>query len=676
MAGYNFKNKFYMMKLLLFSLLSLLFLNLLSQTQGEAPLDSMLKVLSGEKDDSNKVKTLSRISQYYYGNNPLKCFPYANQALKLAEKIQWKKGIANLHNNLGLYIGDTGNNVLARGHYAISYKLNVELGAKNNQVNNLNNMGRSYMVESEYTKAADNFFKALTIAEELKDNDLISLVESNLTACFLTQKDYSKATKYAEMELEHGTLANNTRRISHAQMALGNISYQLKDTVSAKMHAGKSLKIAEETHNRVDEASALINLANYYFPEYIKQIELMLRINAIMDEINPSSEASLVNNANLGEVYIHAAEHSSGSEKEGYMKKAEACLLRAKSLAERTNSPAYLANISLILVHLEEEKGNYKEALVYYKKVTATNDSLFSQEKKNEIAGLEGKHNIAVKDNEIAINKLMLANQRKTQWGLIAGLASLVIIGGLLYWQSRSRKKTNTTLMVLNSQLDEANKVKARFFSILSHDLRSPIVNLVHFLHLQKDEPDLLSEAQQVKHSQSISDSAENLLNTMEAMLLWSKEQMENFRPNIRRIPVSDLFEFIQKHFAHTDSISFTFDNDASLQVATDENYLRTIMQNLTSNAIRALKNTPNASIVWKATKDADNIILAITDNGPGISAIQSKSLFDETVVSNEKHGLGLHLVRDLAKAIHFKIAVQSTPGMGTTFTLSASAAA
>ena len=62
---------------------------------------------------------------------------------------------------------------------------------------------------------------------------------------------------------------------------------------------------------------------------------------------------------------------------------------------------------------------------------------------------------------------------------LIAGLTLAVTIGGLLFWQSRSRKKTNTTLIVLNNQLDDANKVKARFFSILSHDLRCPIVNLV-----------------------------------------------------------------------------------------------------------------------------------------------------------------------------------------------------
>ncbi|MEO5592294.1 MAG: HAMP domain-containing sensor histidine kinase [Chitinophagaceae bacterium] len=658
------------MKQLLICFQLIFCLNLYSQKQVPAQLDSMLKVLAGEKDDSNKVKTLSRISQYYYTIDPLKSFPYANQALALAEKIKWKKGIANLNNNLGLYIGDTGNNVLARKHFEVSYKLNLELDAKNNQVNNLNNIGRSYMVESEYTKAADNFFKALPIAEALKDPDLIALVAGNLVNCFVTQEDFAKGKIYADIEMENGRLVNNTRRITHALMSLGTISTSLKDTVAGIDYTEKALKMAEETNNKVDETNALINLSNYHFPDYKKQIELMLQVNKIMDEINPTSETSLVNNADLGETYIHAAEHSQGAEKAAYMQKAEACLLRAKLLAERTNSPGYLANISRIFVHLEEEKGNYKEALNYFKKLTVTNDSLFSQEKKNEIAGLEGKHNIAVKDNEIALSKLTLANQRKTQWGLIAGLALLVIIGGLLFWQSRSRKKTNTTLMVLNNQLDEANKVKARFFSILSHDLRSPIVNLVHFLHLQKNSPDLLSEEQQTTHRQNISDSAEALLNNMEAMLLWSKEQMENFRPNIKSVAVADLFAYIQKFFGQTEKVNLRFTAAADIMVSTDENYLRTIMQNLTSNAIRALKNTPDAQIEWKVIKEGDKTILSITDNGPGIAAEQAKALFDDSVANNEKSGLGLHLIRDLAKAIHYKIAVQSEQGLGTTFTL------
>ena len=109
--------------------------------------------------------------------------------------------------------------------------------------------------------------------------------------------------------------------------------------------------------------------------------------------------------------------------------------------------------------------------------------------------------------------------------------------------------------------------------------------------------------------------------------------------------------------------VSISFSAAPGLMVSTDENYLRTIMQNLTSNAIRALKNTPNASIEWKAQKDGNTTLISITDNGPGIGAEQAKALFDDRIVNNEKSGLGLHLIRDLAKAIQYKIAVQSEQG-------------
>ena len=640
-----------------------------------AQLDSMLKVLAGEKDDSNKVKTLSRISQYYYSVEPLKSFPYANQALQLAEKIKWKKGIANLSNNLGLYISDTGNNALGRKYYAASYTLNLELDAKANQVNNLNNIGRSYMVESAYTGAADNFFKALAIAEKLNDNDLVALVAGNIANCFSVQNDYAKAARYAEMELDYGTRSNSTRRISHALMALGNTKFHLHDTAAAKTYAERALKIAEETHNRVDEANVLINLANYYVPDYRRQIELMLRVNTIMDEISPASETSLVNNANLGDTYVNLAAQNRGAARKTSLEKAGYYLQRAKSMAEKTNSPGYLASIFKMLEHFEEENGNYKTAMDYYKSATAINDSLFSQEKKNEIAGLEGKHNLAVKDKEIAINQLMLASQRKTQWALMAGLMLLVVIGALLYRQSRNRKKTNAVLMALNNQLDEANKVKATFFSILSHDLRSPIVNLVHFLDLQKEHPGMLNENQQAAHRQNIGDAADSLLNNMEAMLLWSKEQMESFRPVIKNIPVQVLFDYLQTFFQQDHAVAITFDAPAGLMVNADENYLRTIMQNLTANALRMVKEIPGGSVAWKAKSEGTTTILSITDNGPAIAESQSKALFDEMVTGNTKSGLGLHLVRDLARAIHYDITVQAEPGRGTTFVLSGKAA-
>ncbi|HTF27262.1 MAG TPA: HAMP domain-containing sensor histidine kinase [Flavitalea sp.] len=662
------------MKLPLIFFLALCCLTGYSQKQGQTQLDSLLTDLSKLKDDSNKVKTLSRISQYYYTVDPKESFPYAEKALHLAEQLKWKRGIANLHNNIGLFISDTGNNVLARKHFQISYELNLQLDAKINIINNLNNIGRSYQFESDYSKATDYFFKALSRAEAIQNPDQISLVGTNLTSCFFTQKDYAKASKYSEMTLKYATIANNSRNIIKAHMQLGTIKFELKDTVKAIKHMDKALEIAKSINSKVDEIDILINLSRFYFPDYKKQLAIMLQVKELTDVLTPNSKRAQVNNANLGEVYTCLASIAAPSERANFLKKAEACLSQAKTWAENSGGENLLY-VTRILVHLEEEKGNYKQALAYEKKSTALNDSLFSQDKKNEIAGLEGKYNIALKDAEIAIDKLSLDNQRKTQWALIAGLALLGVIGGLLFWQSRNRKKTNTTLMVLNNQLDEANKVKARFFGILSHDLRSPIVNLVNFLHLQKDNPDLMTPEKQAVHQQKISDSADDLLQVMETMLLWSKEQMENFRPNIRNIQVDDLFDHIRKFYGQSPDVTINFEYTPGMVVLTDENYLLTIMQNLTSNAIRALKNTPGAYVEWKAIREGDKTILSITDNGPGIEADLAKSLFDDRIVNNGKNGLGFHLVRDLAKAINYKIALNSENKNGTTFILTGMAA-
>jgi signal transduction histidine kinase len=170
--------------------------------------------------------------------------------------------------------------------------------------------------------------------------------------------------------------------------------------------------------------------------------------------------------------------------------------------------------------------------------------------------------------------------------------------------------------MVLNNQLDEANKIKAKFFGILSHDLRAPVANLINFLQLQKNEPELLSRQENAIHQQNISESAENLLSNMEAMLLWSKEQMENFKPQIRTVAVSDLFDYLQKFFPQTNRVNIRYHQAPGLVVSADENYLRIIMQNLTSNAIKVLKNDVNGAIEWNAKTEGNKTILSITDNG------------------------------------------------------------
>jgi signal transduction histidine kinase len=210
----------------------------------------------------------------------------------------------------------------------------------------------------------------------------------------------------------------------------------------------------------------------------------------------------------------------------------------------------------------------------------------------------------------------------------------------------------------LNRQLETANQVKAKFFAILSHDLRSPIARLVSFLQFRKLEPDVLSADQIAEHERKLEEGAQALLCTMESLLLWSKQQMELFQPVKTDVPVQSVFDYIESNFARNESVHVDFLLPENISIHTDENYLRAILYNLTSNAVKATLLVPSPHIEWKAWKNNGSVFFSISDNGPGLSTSQASIFFEGGKSADSQHGFGLHIIRDLARAIDCKLSL------------------
>lgn len=96
----------------------------------------------------------------------------------------------------------------------------------------------------------------------------------------------------------------------------------------------------------------------------------------------------------------------------------------------------------------------------------------------------------------------------------------------MLFLQIYKRSKTNKKLV-------EANEIRARFFSILNHDLRRPVGGLINYLQIKTEDPEILEAEEAVKFEHKTMETTKNLLATMEDLLFWSKSQMENFAPDI-----------------------------------------------------------------------------------------------------------------------------------------------
>ena len=633
--------------------------------------DSLLRVLSVAQSDTDKVKIYGGLATACYSIKPDSFFIFCHKGLDLAHQIDWKQQIAKLDIKLGDMLTDTGNYALALKYEEESLAINKAIGSTTETINSYCDIGRTYDFKSDFVKSSEYFFKAMSMAEQINDHEKMALIGTNLTACFCNQQDYKKAEKYGLVTLREGQLCGVQVHIYKACLLLGFIRTNLGDTAAATDYFEKAIAVCRKSGLTLNEAEAVTNLARIQ-KDAGKTLALLLQARSIYDRLSPGSFDSMDNWLSLGETYISLYKSATQKRKrDEYLDKAGTCLEQFMKKCKASNNINSYSDGAKLMATVAAYKGDYRKAYEYNNIFYTINDSIFSQANKNKIAGIESQRAIDLKNKEIENKQLQIGNQQKKMWLLISFVIFLTAVGVLLYRQSLVRKKNNTVLLQLNSELDEANKIKAKFFGILSHDLRSPVASLINFLQLQKRKPGQMSEAQVAEHENKIAASAKSLLETMETMLLWSKGQMEYFKPEKSLVPVNDLFAYLRHFFANAENIAFEFLNNENLSVFTDEQYLKTIMHNLTANAINALRQVSGGKITWKAWKDKDKIFLSVTDNGAGVSNEQLKALYDETASSGARHGLGLHIIRDLARAVGCTVSLQYGNATGTEFILS-----
>jgi signal transduction histidine kinase len=541
-------------------------------------------------------------------------------------------------------------------------------------------LGQQFILSSNYTAAMDSYQQSLTIAQNIKNDSLQAGCYTGLAVIAYYQQDYDKDSSYMFKALK---IYRNLRDTLHEGRILKNIAAtyaQRGDLQQANKYFEQASAIFRKLNQVKLEAGIYSNMAAMYRWDFRKSIELELKAKKIWDKDPNDGVLPTANVGNLGIYYfylvkfdsLNSIKHDSlisASPLEN-LKKAEAYLRQAIQMAEQNNDINNESHYTGELAELQEYTGNYKDAYLNMQKYHQIHDSLFSQENKNQIAALESRHEIDKKNQEIEKQKLNVQAQKKNILLLLLSLLTVVVIGFLYYRLSVVRREKNKELTQLNEQLDKANKVKAKFFGIISHDLRSPVANLISFLELQKRKPGIMNEVQIADRENKITSSAKSLLETMDAMLLWSKGQMEHFKPDISAVEINNAFNYLRKFFEGISNLQISFSNEENLIVQTDENFLRCIMQNLTANAVKALRQTTNAQVSWKAWREQNNIFLSITDNGHGANEEQLKALYDETVSSGAKHGLGLHIIRDLAKAIGCTITLNTQKSQGAQFIL------
>ena len=656
-----------MKKILFFLLLPMLAFS--QKKVGQALIDSLFIELPKKKEDTLKVNLLNSLSFEYQNFDNQNGEKYGKNAFELSKKLNFKKGMALAAKNIGVNLSIQSKYKEANVYYDIVLK---NTNDKTLLCDVYRSIAVDYTEQSNIKQSLNYNLKALTLAEAIKDDNRqgSSLVNIGIINAHIEKFDL--AITYHLKAIDKFKKTNNLDKIALTRSYLADCYFNKNQNDKALEQYLLSEKTIAKSGNIIFLEKVLNSIAHIYLQKKnIKEAQAYILKSLEYNKITQNKYNLSIEENTLGAIYFDLGKSAiNKKQKNEYLSLAVVHISNALKLKKEIGELSHISDLYRILSNIQVKQNKPTEALTSYKSHIIYRDSVFNSENKETVKNLEDKREIELRDNQLKINKLSLEANQKQKWLLFSGLGFLAIIGGLLYYQSRKRKLTNQKLETLNQNLDQANKTKTRFFNILNHDLRSPVANLIDFLHIQKNSPDLLDETTKNRIQETTLTSAENLLHSMEDILLWSKGQMQNFKPEFKKILVTDLFEATKNHFASEENVSIVFENIENLELFTDENYLKTIIRNLTGNAIKSIQKTENPMIIWKAWQENNKKFLSITDNGKGVTDDQLKALYDENEVVGIKTGLGLHLIRDLAKAINCEISVDSKIDVGTTFTL------
>lgn len=253
----------------------------------------------------------------------------------------------------------------------------------------------------------------------------------------------------------------------------------------------------------------------------------------------------------------------------------------------------------------------------------------------------------------------------------------------LEYEEAIARIKTHLTLRRLqqqleeqNTQLKQVNASKDKFFSMISHDLRSPFSSLRGLIEFTSQNLQGWSKDKIEEVIQLLGHSTDNLYALIENLLTWSRIQrgVIDFQPQYLHLKKTitqdvELFTSIakQKQITLTNHVTEPF------RVYADANMLHAVVRNLLSNAIKFTH--PGGQIDVYAAQNDEGITISVTDTGIGLSEENSAKLFriddryKQLGTAKEKGtGLGLILCKEFIEKNGGTIGVTSQPDQGSTF--------
>lgn len=406
-------------------------------------IDSIKKVISASKEDTLKVNSLISLSKEFLSISPQETINYAITARDLAQKTDFKSGLAYAYKNIGIAYFTLGNYVGSLENYNHSLAVFDSLKDKSGVANILSNEGAVYFNQGDDEKALELYLKALQVSEaigdtlrmltalqnigavyyhkpstrdqalgyylralpmseSLKNNDAIGTITVNIGELYLLKENYDSALIYFQKSM---AAYKGSENIPYTLNDIGKVYQKRKDFQTAIKYHQEAFDISEKLNSKVDMGQSLLGLGDTYMGQ--------------------------------GDV----------AEAIDYYKQSET-ILKEISSANYDLESAYRG-----LAAAYSSQSDFKNAFKYETLFTGVKDSLYNLDIAKKLSSLQFNFDIQKKQSQIDLLKkdqvlqdLDLKKQKLAKNALMIGLGLLFFIAIILYRNYWQKIKTNRIL--------------------------------------------------------------------------------------------------------------------------------------------------------------------------------------------------------------------------------------
>jgi len=451
--------------------------------QGQPRIDSLLKELPKQKEDTNKVKFLNSLSHGYCNINPDEGMKYGQLEQELATKLGWKKGIALASNSIGNVYQIKSDHDSALVYYAQALKIDEETGYKKGigQVNC--NIGNIYVDEGDYPKALECYFNYLKIADETGDKDAIASATINVGIIYYYQSDFPKSLEYYFKALKMFEELGDKQNEALVNCNIG-IDYSLEhEYQKALEYDFKALNVKEELGDKSNAAGICLNIAGTYADQKNYTMAIVYNRKALkMAEETGDKHTTAGSLCDIGKSYIALArdtsvqsgrvtgsyelvgsnyrrERSIPKNRKILLQNAIESIQQSLVICKEINVPDFMQECYENLAIAYKLTGDYKKALEAADNYHAIKDSVFSKENSEKIIKIGMKNEYdrqrltdSLKtDAKEKIAAIKLQRQRSYTY---MGIAGILLLAGFSFFivkergrSEKERKKSDGLLL-------------------------------------------------------------------------------------------------------------------------------------------------------------------------------------------------------------------------------------